>query len=107
MAIPERRLVLLGTEGAIRSDVITGEIEVRRHGFGEETRHAGTEGMGGHGGGDETLAAEMTRAMTEGVPPSTSFHDGMTSSITCFAIDQAMEEGRVVDLAPVWEKAGI
>jgi hypothetical protein len=31
----------------------------------------------------------------------------MAASITCFAIDRAMETGQVVDLAPMWKRAGL
>lgn len=96
-AILERRMYLLGTEGAIRADVITGEIEVKRIGFGEEIRPVRTGSSGGHGGGDEVLAAEVADAMFHGKAPSFSMMEGALSAATCFALDEACDTGQVVD----------
>ncbi len=58
--LPERRLVLLGTEGAIRADLNHGVIEHRR--IGHDTPTDGTDQRataGLHGGGDGPMVAEL------------------------------------------------
>lgn len=102
--IPERRMYILGTEGALRADVLTGTIEVRRIGFDTELEDASTEAHGGHGGGDLVLAGELADSMLTGAAPSVGLEEGLASAVTCFAIDEAMDSGRVVDLAPYWAK---
>lgn len=105
--IPERRMYICGTEGCIRSDVIAGIIEVKRIGFDTKIKDVSSKVKGSHGGGDEILSSELVSSMIHGTPPSTGLLDGLKSAITCFAIDDAMESGKVVKLDSYWERAGI
>jgi predicted dehydrogenase len=99
-AIPERRVYILGTEGAIRADVIAGTIETKRIGFDTKIEKVNACVSGGHGGGDQVLGKELAESMLKGAKPATGLMDGLKSAITCFAIDKAMETGRVVSMAP-------
>ncbi|MFW6154958.1 MAG: Gfo/Idh/MocA family protein [Planctomycetota bacterium] len=105
-ALPERRMYILGTEGAVRADVITGTLEVRRIGWNEPSHLYDNPG-GGHGGGDNVLINELIAAMRTGDAPAASLEEGLRSAVTCFAIDEATDTGRVVDVRPLWEKAGV
>lgn len=105
--IPERRMYILGTEGAIRADVLTGAIETRRIGFDTPVVDESTPAKGGHGGGDDILSAELVRSMLEGTPPTVGLEDGVKSAVTCFAVDEAMETGKVVDVMPYWRELGL
>jgi predicted dehydrogenase len=100
--LPERRMYLLGTEGAIRADVLTGRIEYKRIGFDTPLEDASTSAKGGHGNGDEVLAQELAASMTKGIPPTVGLPEGLVSSATCFALDEAETTGQTVDLAPWW-----
>ena len=102
--IPERRMYILGTEGAIRADLIAGSIEMKRIGFNTKLRRARTGVSGGHGGGDEILSKEVAQSMLKGIEPATGLMDGLNSAVTCFAIDKAMETGRVVSLEAYWKR---
>lgn len=103
-AIPERRMYICGTEGTLRANVLTGEIELKRIGFDTEMLDESTEGKGGHGGGGKTQADEVLASMLQGVAPAAGLVDGLKSAVTCFAIDDAMDNGTVVDCKPYWEK---
>jgi len=105
--IPERRMYILGSEGAIRADVRAGTIESKRIGFDTELVRHDTGSSGGHGGGDEVLAKELKDCMLEGGVPAAGLEDGLVSAVTCFGIDRACDTGKVVDMAPLWEQAGI
>jgi predicted dehydrogenase len=105
-AIRERRMYILGTEGAIRGDVLTGKIETAKIGYGEKITDVSTEAKGGHGDGDPVLAAELADSMANGTPPAVGLREGVESAVTCFAMDDAMDTGKVVDVGPYWEKAG-
>ncbi|OPZ85713.1 MAG: hypothetical protein BWY76_01290 [bacterium ADurb.Bin429] len=100
--IPERRMYLLGTEGALRADVIAGTIEVQRIGFGTQLENMSTDASGGHGGGDNILCRSIADSMVRGAPSRTSLTDGLYSAVTCFGIDDALATGTVVDMAPYW-----
>jgi predicted dehydrogenase len=102
--IPERRMYICGTEGTIRSDVISGRIELQRIGFDTSLEDYSSEAMGMHGGGDDVLAGELVSAMLEGTPMSAGIDEGLAAAVTCFAIDEAMASGQVVDLAPLWSR---
>lgn len=104
-AIPERRMYILGSEGAILADVLKGTIFLQKIGFETKLEDVSTDARGGHGDGDEYLARELVDAMVRGTPPAAGMVEGLESSVTCFAIDEAMERGRVVDLAPYWKQA--
>lgn len=102
--IPERRMLLNGTEGAIRADLVAGTIELRRIGFDVATERLGDTSPDLHGGGDAVLADELATCMLGGGAPAAGFREGLASTVSCLAIDQAQDEGRVVDLAPIWQR---
>ena len=101
-AIPERRMYIVGTEGAIRG-FPDGAIEVARIGFGEKIRTVKASASGSHGGGDDVLAWELSQSMLKGVTPAVGLDEGLASAFTCFGIDEAMETGRVVEMGKYWK----
>ena len=101
-AIPERRMYIAGTEGAIRG-FPDGAIEVARIGFGEKIRVVKASAEGSHGGGDDVLARELSQSMLKGVAPAVGLDEGLASAFTCFGIDEAMETGRVVEMSKYWK----
>jgi predicted dehydrogenase len=105
--IRERRMYILGMEGSIRGDVISGELELLRVGFDQEKDNLGTGAYGGHGGGDDYLAKTLAASMVKGEPPAAGLEDGIRSAVPVYAIDDALETGSVVDVRPYWQKAGI
>lgn len=102
--ISERRMYILGTEGALRADVLIGKIEVRRIGFEAKIEDHSTDAKGGHGEGDAYLVKDLAASMIDGTPPSVGMDNALFSSITCFAIDEAMAIGKVVDLTSFWKQ---
>lgn len=105
--IPERRMYICGTEGAIRADVMSGSIEYRRIGYDTELQRVSVGVKGNHGGGDEILGKELLESIHRGTPPKTGLMDGIKSAVTCFGIDEAADNGKVVQMAPYWKKLGI
>ncbi|MHC4884692.1 MAG: Gfo/Idh/MocA family protein [Planctomycetota bacterium] len=106
-AIPERRMYICGTEGTLRADVMVGSIEVKRIGWDTEIETLSTESSGGHGGGDSILGQSLAATIHKGEPSRTSLEDGLRAAFTAFGIDEAERTGTIVDLTPLWEKAGI
>jgi predicted dehydrogenase len=104
VGIPERRMYLCGTEGSIRADVISGQIEVGRIGFDEKIERIDLGIRGSHGGGDAVLGLNIVNCMKGEENPYTGLDHGLISAFTCFAIDEAVAANAVVPLAPYWAK---
>ncbi len=103
-AIPERRMYLVGTEGAIRADVLSGTIHMKTIGFDTQIEDMSTGAKSAHGGGDAVLAAELAESMLHQRTPSVGLMEGLESAVTCFAIDEAMDTGTVVNVHQYWDK---
>jgi predicted dehydrogenase len=105
-AISERRMYLCGTEGTIRGDVLTGEIEYKRISHEKPLMRETTVG-GGHGGADGIMSNALRDSMLKGAAPLVGLDDGIRSAVACFGVDQAMDSGTVVDLRSMWDQVGI
>lgn len=107
-SIPERRICLIGTEGALRADALSGIIEVQRISSNPEMQRFDTNVAGGHpgghAGGDEVLVESLHNSMRTGAAPLVGVEEGIKSAVVCFAIDEAMDTGKVVDLRPIWKR---
>ena len=101
--IPERRMYILGTEGAIRADVLSGKIELQRIGHCEPCVDESSQSSGGHGGADHLLAKQISDAIVNDITLSPGIDEAVDSAVTCFGIDQAADSGCVVDMNPIWQ----
>lgn len=104
-AHPERRMYIVGSEGSIHADVLTGAITLKKIGFATKTEDHSTSASGGHGDGDNFLAQELVESMRGGRAPSAGMMESLESSVTCFAIDEALDTGTVVSLGSYWAQA--
>jgi predicted dehydrogenase len=105
---PERRFYLNGTKGAIRADLLTGKAELTQLDGENKTTVISTLPPGDmHGGGDEIMAEHLAGCLLDGREPLASVTEGICSAFTAFAIDRAADTNSVVELAPMWNAAGI
>jgi predicted dehydrogenase len=102
--IPERRFYILGTEGALRADACTSQIELRRIGWGADSQHWDFGAGGGHAGGDEVMARGLAATLRGNAKPEAGMVEGLRSLAIANAIDQAMDTGSVVNLRPIWKR---
>jgi len=106
-AIPERRLYICGSHGALRADLVTGRIETAQIGW-ESKIEVEQDGMtDGHGGGDDIMAAALTRTLLEEEPPLASLREGICSAVPAFGMDASCRDASIVDLRPFWERVNI
>jgi predicted dehydrogenase len=96
--IVERRFYICGSEGALRADAITGKIELQRISHEGQPEQIDTGVAGGHAGGDEVMGQGLVETLLAGTPPLASVDEGIRSCAVALAIDQAMQEGRIVTL---------
>ena len=105
--ILERRFYILGTEGAIRADIISGHLEMQRVGFDEPRKIIEFSTSGDHYGSDRHLAESLAQSILHDNQPMAGIEEGIKSAVTAFAIDMALDEKRMVELNPFWEEVGI
>jgi predicted dehydrogenase len=103
-AIPERRMYLSGTEGTLIVELYSGTLKVRN--LGDDAVRNLTVGGDLHGGGDMFIMKELRDSMLSGKEPRCGGEEGLVSTVTALALDQAAREGRVIDLEPVWRDLG-
>jgi predicted dehydrogenase len=102
--IPERRFYFCGTEGSMRFDAYTGELEVGRIGWEKVISCHKPIAGSGHAGGDELMARELAEVLAESRAPAAGFTEGIRSLVVANAVDEAMEKGVVVDMRPQWKR---
>lgn len=102
--IPERRMYVVGTKGAIRADAITGKIEVCNIGYDQEIKDISTDVKGNHAGGDEILCENLSNAISKSQTPPTGMKDAVVSAATCFGIDKALADGEIFEFEDIWKK---
>jgi hypothetical protein len=96
-------MYIVGTEGTLRSDAISGKIEVKTL-DGKEYDFSTAE-KGGHAGGDKILMENLRHIMVnDNAQSKAGIKEGLYSAITCFALDQANNTESVVRLAPWWDE---
>jgi len=118
-AIPQRQLKIFGLEGTLDGDSMTGQFVAKRMSRGSEAVKVQSKG-GQHAGGDPIIIATLWNAMVSTAKQNAGENDVTAdfriksyldecfiSSITCLAIDEARETGKVVDLEKYWERLGV
>jgi hypothetical protein len=53
------------------------------------------------------MARALVRCFFHGEPPLASIAEGLASAVTAFALDRAMQERRVIDVRPDWQRCGL
>jgi predicted dehydrogenase len=101
-ALPERRMHFICTEGTIRLDLYSGELEYCNLGQQEISKISFKEDL--HGGGDRFIMKELYDSMRTGAAPKCSGSEGLESAVWALAIDQASHSGQIIDLEKVWIK---
>ena len=107
-AMPERRFYLLGSRGALRTDMYDGNITFKANEHHAEDQEINTDFAGSHGGGDRQMTLDLIQTMLhDDQPPHAGIDDAMRSAVVAFAIDQAVATRTVVDMRNMWQREGI
>ena len=106
-ALRERRIYLLGTAGALRADAVSGRIEWQRIGFNTSMEVITLSQGEGHSDADQVMAGHLARTMLGEAVPLATLEDGLKATVSCLGVDHALDTRQVVDLRPLWKRAGI
>jgi predicted dehydrogenase len=100
----ERRWYIAGTRGTLLADLVRNRLLFRpslsrkkpeRMEFGALTADL-------HNGADEAMAEDLRRTLAGEMAFPVTPGESIEAGLTVMAIDQAMAENRVVDMAPIW-----
>jgi predicted dehydrogenase len=106
VSLQERRWYVAGTRGTLLADLVRNKLLVRgtldrgrpeRVEFGNLTDD-------NHNGADQAMAHDLKETLEGRAPFPVTPQDSMEAGLTVMAIDQAMEDGAMVDLAPMWKR---
>ena len=104
VALQERRWYLAGTDGTLVADLVRNRLTFRRtlaRGRPEKMEF-GHLTDDNHNGADQAMARDLKATLETGATFPVTPADSLVAGLTVMAIDQAMDEGRVVECAPLW-----
>lgn len=105
--LPERRFYICGTEGSLRGDALTAAIEWKKVGFHQEFCREVVGQGDGHAGADTPMQSSLAGSILHGDAPFAGLAEGLQSALTAYAIDQALDQGCIVDTQAMSERLGI
>ena len=104
-----RRFCVMGAKGMAEGDFVRGYMRVTDARTGTrhlDTQYADDDGLlGTHYGADDLMVKDIVahlRGANEKLPVGVV--DALIAGITAISIDEARRAGKVIDLAPIWEK---
>ena len=111
-AMPSRRMYVVGDAGCIEGDLYWGHFQFApvthtRDFEGSAWQRTEVGNPSQHGGGDRRQLASCVAALLEGGPLPAGGREGLVASVTALAIDEALQEGSVVDLSERWRRLGL
>ncbi len=99
----ERRFYMCGTRGTIRGNVLNGTLEYTPVDWKPETETVRPIEGDDHGGAEIPMAQDIANCMLKDVPMPTTLEGGVQSCFTCFGIEEARENLKVVEMDGYWK----
>ena len=106
VALPERRWYVAGADGTLIADLVRNKLMVRRalnRGKPERIDYANVTDDG-HNGADQAMAIDLLAALEGRAAFPVTPWDSLEAGLTVMAIDRAMDEGTMLDCAPMWAR---
>jgi predicted dehydrogenase len=104
VSLQERRWYVAGTHGTLLADLVRNKLMIRPvlDRRKPERLDFATRTADNHNGADQAMALDLLDTLERGAVFPVTPHDSMEAGLTVMAIDRAMDEGRVIDCAPMW-----
>jgi predicted dehydrogenase len=106
VSLQERRWYIAGTKATLIADLVRNRILMRGtldQGKPEQLE-LGNRTTDLHNGADQAMAADLLATLQGHQKFPVTPDDSMVAGLTVMAIDEAMQEGRVVDCAGIWQR---
>ena len=103
-ALQERRWYVAGTHGTLLADLVRNKLMIRPvlDRRKPERLDFATRTADNHNGADQAMALDLLASLDQGAAFPVTPYESMEAGLTVMAIDQAMDEGRLIDCAPMW-----
>jgi predicted dehydrogenase len=104
VSLQERRWYVAGTHGTLLADLVRNKLMIRPvlDRRKPERLDFATRTADNHNGADQAMALDLKAALETGATFPVTPYESMEAGLTVMAIDKAMEQGQVVDCAPMW-----
>lgn len=104
VGLQERRWYIAGTRATLIADLVRNKLLIRPvlDRGAPERIDFNTRTSDGHNGADQEMARDLLATLETGAAFPVTPEDSMEAGLTVMAIDQAMDEQRVIDCAPMW-----
>ncbi|MCW5719858.1 MAG: Gfo/Idh/MocA family oxidoreductase [Devosia sp.] len=101
-----RRFAVIGAKGMAEGDFIRNYFKVTDSRTSErlEDKSYKTSSLSQHYGADEQMAADILKHLIDGAPLPVSVTDALEAGLLALAMDEAMRNKSVVDMAPIWQR---
>jgi predicted dehydrogenase len=106
VSLQERRWYMAGTGGTLLADLVRNKLMIRGaldRGRPERLDFAGRTDDN-HNGADQAMAHDLLETIEGRAPFPVTPADSMVAGLTVMAIDQSLEEGTMIDCAPMWAR---
>ncbi|NQT57937.1 MAG: Gfo/Idh/MocA family oxidoreductase [Bacteroidetes bacterium] len=104
-AIPERRMYFHCSGGTLIVELYSGLLQYKS--LADEAIQRIPLTGGGHGDGDYHIMKELHDSMINGTIPVCGGEEGLLSAVVGITIDEARENGTVIDLGEIWKSLGV
>lgn len=106
--LKKRGFYICGTRGTLESEWYSGKILLQKIGHNTVVEDFSAAAVtGGHGGADEIIMGSLYETMISGKKPLCGGLEGLLSTVTAVAIQQAMEKKEIVNLNDIWSKLNL
>lgn len=103
----QRRWHLVGTRASLAVDLYKGQMVLGDpigRGKAEKIDMREEAGFDAHTSGDPAMARDIVARVIDGTPYPVTPLDALIAGLTVMGVDRAADEGRVVDMDPVWRR---
>jgi len=106
--LKKRGFYICGTRGALETEWYSGKILLQKIGRATAVEDFSTDPAGGgHGGADAIIMENLYNTMLSGGKPLCGGLEGLLSTVTAIALQDAMTQKKIVNVDDIWSHLGL